>query len=238
MTCHHLKNAVFVRYIDQLFGGARGLNFVEIGGLDGEKYSNTLLLERERGWRGLLVEANPFTFAQMKQKDRACYMAHACVSVDTKFMNFKIAGSVTAAVQTMAHEHASRVDSDIKAYGHLKQWEGSGTTQTTRCFPFEEIVLRAADLGGHIDFFSLDVEGAEMHILESLDWGNVTIDVIMVEEDKVGHKPVQDLLHTKGYRQVAKLGLDAIYVRKEVHCLARSVARAQVVCEPSRGRDA
>jgi hypothetical protein len=33
--------------------------FVEIGGYDGETFSNSLLLEKERRWSGLLVEANP-----------------------------------------------------------------------------------------------------------------------------------------------------------------------------------
>ena len=33
--------------------------FLEIGGLDGIKFSNTLFFERCLGWTGVLVEANP-----------------------------------------------------------------------------------------------------------------------------------------------------------------------------------
>jgi hypothetical protein len=39
--------------------------FVEIGGYDGESFSNSLFLEKERGWSGLLVEANPYTYELM-----------------------------------------------------------------------------------------------------------------------------------------------------------------------------
>ena len=33
--------------------------FVECGALDGELRSNTLTLERDYGWRGVLIEADP-----------------------------------------------------------------------------------------------------------------------------------------------------------------------------------
>jgi hypothetical protein len=33
--------------------------FVECGALDGELRSNTLTLERDHGWRGVLIEADP-----------------------------------------------------------------------------------------------------------------------------------------------------------------------------------
>ena len=36
----------------------------------------------------------------------------------------------------------------------------------------------------HIDFFSLDVEGQEAHVLRSIDFERMTFDVIMLESDK------------------------------------------------------
>ena len=50
------------RYIDKLLKGKRKGFFVEIGCHDGERFSNTLFLEKERGWTGFLVEANPYTY--------------------------------------------------------------------------------------------------------------------------------------------------------------------------------
>ena len=52
-------------YIDHILSAKRGGFFVEIGANDGELHSNTLFFERVRGWQGLLVEPNPFTFAQV-----------------------------------------------------------------------------------------------------------------------------------------------------------------------------
>jgi FkbM family methyltransferase len=211
---------------------ARGLHFVEIGGFDGEKYSNTLFLERERGWNGLLVEANPYTFQQMKRKDRACYMAHACVSSQAESMHFEIAGSITAAAEIITRQHATRLNNDVKVYGHLKQWEGSGSTEPVKCYRLEELMLGAVDLGQHIDFFSLDVEGAEMHILESISWDEVSIDAFMVEEEegKTSHEAVNTLLQSKGFRQVAKLRWDTIYVANDIECTPQNATHEQVVC--------
>lgn len=54
--------------------------FVECGGLDGEIRSNTLYFERERGWKGLVIEADPANFAEMKTKHRKAYTSPTCLS--------------------------------------------------------------------------------------------------------------------------------------------------------------
>jgi hypothetical protein len=44
--------------------------FLECGALDGEKLSNSLLFEMQLGWKGLLIEANPFAYSQLRDKHR------------------------------------------------------------------------------------------------------------------------------------------------------------------------
>jgi len=45
--------------------------FVEAGAFDGEARSNSFFFERERGWTGLLFEANPQLF---QQKTTTCIL--------------------------------------------------------------------------------------------------------------------------------------------------------------------
>ena len=45
--------------------------FVELGALDGIAFSNTYMLERCFGWRGLLIEGNPASFAKLRESGRA-----------------------------------------------------------------------------------------------------------------------------------------------------------------------
>ena len=49
-----------VSYLDVLFGDKSGGFFVEAGAFDGELFSNTLLLEKNRGWTGLLVSLQSY----------------------------------------------------------------------------------------------------------------------------------------------------------------------------------
>ena len=44
--------------------------FIECGAADGEKFSNSLLFEMRHQWTGLLIEANPYSFAQLIAKNR------------------------------------------------------------------------------------------------------------------------------------------------------------------------
>ncbi|XP_066939315.1 uncharacterized protein [Macrobrachium rosenbergii] len=65
---------------DGILRGMRGGFFVEAGALDGEFISNTLYLEKELGWRGLLVEPDPETYKLLRQKHRNAFTINAALS--------------------------------------------------------------------------------------------------------------------------------------------------------------
>ncbi|ESO03313.1 hypothetical protein HELRODRAFT_173599 [Helobdella robusta] len=50
--------------IDNILKKRNGF-FVEAGGFDGETASNTLFLEVERNWTGLLIEPDPYFYTQL-----------------------------------------------------------------------------------------------------------------------------------------------------------------------------
>ena len=50
--------------------GGSGGTFVELGALDGERFSNTYLLEHCFNWSGLLIEAQPSNAAQLMRSNR------------------------------------------------------------------------------------------------------------------------------------------------------------------------
>ena len=86
-----------------------------------------------------------------------------------------------------------------------RQWYGSedaipeGATVTS-CLPLQSI-LRHFNIT-HIDFFSLDVEGAELEVLKTLDLSAVHINVIVVEQDSTNpgkDEAVRQLLSANGF---------------------------------------
>lgn len=54
--------------------------FIECGALDGERSSNTIVLEVDHGWRGLLIEMDPFFYTQLLAKNRKSWSINACLS--------------------------------------------------------------------------------------------------------------------------------------------------------------
>ena len=69
------------------------------------------------------------------------------------------------------------------AIGHLEENPGNSRTVDVQCFPFYSILL-ALNIK-HIDVFSLDVEGAEVLILDTIPFDKVDISMLNVEYQHV-----------------------------------------------------
>lgn len=71
------------RLVVALFEGQPPGFFVEAGALDGEYLSNTVYLEREKGWSGLLVEPDRDMFAVLLSKHRRAWASHSCLATSS-----------------------------------------------------------------------------------------------------------------------------------------------------------
>lgn len=56
-----------------------------------------------------------------------------------------------------------------------------------------------SDFFHRINFFSLDVEGAEIFVLRTIDWSKLSVHLLMVEAASNGPSPVRDLLLGVGF---------------------------------------
>ena len=56
-----------------------GGRFVELGALDGDTHSNTYALEKCLNWTGLLIEANPESYAKLQASGRSATKVHSAV---------------------------------------------------------------------------------------------------------------------------------------------------------------
>jgi FkbM family methyltransferase len=199
------------RYIDKLFKSKRKGLFVEIGGYDGELFSNTLFLEKEREWTGLLVEANPYTYNIMLKRNRKCNMINACISNNNYNITFIIAGGLTRQNEIITSKHRKRIDRDKRTYGKTDRWAHAGETVNIKCTSLLSI-MSALNIY-HIDYFSLDVEGAEMFILESIDWNRPAVDLLTIETH-VNRDTILTLMTTHGYKWIAKLYEDDVFMKE------------------------
>ena len=157
------------KYVDTLLSGRRGGFYIECGAADGESLSNSLFFELERNWTGILIEANPSFHRSILSKKRHAYVLQACLSTERRPMKLRMqpAGIYGGLVDTMQRSH-------LKYIGAGKREE-----ITVNCFPLNAIM--AAINVSHVDYLSLDVEGAEIEILRTIEWTHLQIDVITVE---------------------------------------------------------
>lgn len=144
----------------------RGGFFVEAGASDGLAYSNTLYLERFRGWRGLLIEPIP-KLAALCRKNRPRCLVENCALVPSGFpdkevtMNYcDLMSIVKGAMQSEEadREHLRRGCAVQK----IESYELTVPARTLSDILAEHRI-------GQVDFLSLDVEGYELQALAGLD---------------------------------------------------------------------
>lgn len=209
------------RYVDERLGGRRDGFYVESGASDGETGSNSLFFELDRNWSGVLVEANPRSFRTLVGKRRRAWALNACLSPTGRTTNvrFRPAGGIGGIVDHMPPGHRKLVD----RYG----FDDVNVT----CFALADVVaaLPVSPPVARIDYWSLDVEGAELAILGAVDWTKtVPIDVVSVEykvKDADGSTDVRatadklDALRklfgaTRIYRELGTIkGVDVVFRR-------------------------
>ena len=81
-TAHSKLGFLILNYIYYVSIYKNGL-FIDFGAHDGEFISNTLWLEKEKGWDGLLIEADPEIYSMLKSKNRHATISNACLSPTT-----------------------------------------------------------------------------------------------------------------------------------------------------------
>ncbi|XP_042209196.1 uncharacterized protein LOC121857270 [Homarus americanus] len=181
--------------------------FAEAGAYDGEFLSNTLWLEMENKWGGVLVEPNPESFARLLKKGRKSWAINSCLST-------------TPYISTMAinlHVMADNVTQDIAADFWRSSSRARHMTPTKEdhkavqaevvCVPLYTILV-ATGLTS-LDFLSLDVEFVEMGVLASLPWDKVDIKVLAIEH--LTEEDLEAFLRARGYFLVAHQNEDWVF---------------------------
>ena len=162
-------------------GGAPG-SFVEIGAHDGITISNTLLLESCWGWAGLLVEADPDNWHALSRSGRASHLEHAAVcaaGMGVVNMSINRGYGVFSGMDGKTREHATKL---LRA----RRIPPPERVEVP-CARLDTLMARAK-LPTRVNFLSLDVEGAELEVVSTVDVGR--FDLVLVELD--GHDRGKD----------------------------------------------
>ena len=202
-------------FVDQYFNKTRNKIFLEVGAVDGVTLSNTLFLERHRNWTGLLIEPNKDFYRKLATVHRKAYCINSCLSLDNSIgiAKFKPAGMIGGVETGYTETMKRRANSEFPGTASVEVF----------CMPLG-LILAALEMY-HIDFFSLDVEGAELQILKTIPFDKIKIDLFFIEyvvwngstDVAATQKRLEDLREffkkVGGYKEIKKSNLDVVFAR-------------------------
>ncbi|MBN2585364.1 FkbM family methyltransferase [Patescibacteria group bacterium] len=155
-----------------LFAGEKDGYFVEVGALEGIRFSNTYYFER-LGWRGVCVEPHPDYIDLLKSNRPGSTVIQAAVGKEDKaevdfYTNYR--GSL------------STLDPQLSSYFKNHYGSGFGGFKTVKV-PLLSLnsILNQYQAPCPIDIISIDVEGTERDVLDGFDIDKYAPRVVVVE---------------------------------------------------------
>ena len=183
--------------------------FLDLGAGDGVELSNTYVLKKLFGWKGICIEPNPGFHAKLKKR-RNCIIDYSVVNDKSKKVDFRIDNYIYGGIV------AEDTVNNIKTYG-----KGIEIMTATTCTLTE--VLDRHNAPKVIDYFSLDVEGSETRVLKGLDFNKYSFNCLTIEQPTL---EVHQILIENDYVFVKKNRWDAYYVHKSL------LTKSKMKCEP------
>jgi len=149
---------------EHFFHGFKEGTFVELGALDGLRFSNTYIYEHAFDWKGLLIEGETDNYVALERnrgQGPNAVTLHAAICSSDKILNLYGTGP--------------EANSLLENTKRKKSW--------APCLKMNDALKRSGI--NQIDFLSLDVEGAELETLSTMDFTRTPTFVILVEMRKV-----------------------------------------------------
>ena len=180
--------------------------FVEFGATNGVDLSNTYLLEKSFGWKGILAEP-AICWHEDLRKNRTCHIETNCV---WKASNCRLAFNQTTGPEFSTLDDYSENDLHKVARENGKKYEVETISLND--------LLHKFNAPRHIDYLSIDTEGSEYEILSNFDFSKYSFEVITCEHNYTPmREKIHSLLEGHGYRRifVEMSSFDDWYVRRQ-----------------------
>jgi FkbM family methyltransferase len=209
------------QYLDEYFRAKERGRFIDIGAHDGKTISNSWFFETQRSWDGICVEPNAALYPKLQYNRKAICHNVACSNHDGKAMFTQVIKSdkdfghpmdMLSGLTDLTNQHdryrndlslQRLTDAELIEQGYLRQVEVEVVRLQRLIEPF----------GLYYDFCSIDTEGAELQVLQGIDFYRTNIEVFVVENNE-GSKDVYDFLTNKGYHLIHSVATDEFYSKK------------------------
>ncbi len=193
-------------FVHELLGMKSNGTFIDIGANDGVTISNTVYFEKECGWKGIAVEPIPSIFEQLKS-NRDCHMVHGCVTPQAGKAKFLEVIGGPNMLSTLAMHNIGLTARRLRK--NAKKFNATINEIDVECFTLLSLVEKYGI--DEIDFLSIDTEGGELEIIQSIDFDKIPVKVISVENNYYTTS-IRTYLESQGFIHVGTFKVDEIYI--------------------------
>ena len=186
--------------------------FIEIGANDGIHQSNTFYLEKNKNWSGLLVEPGKEAFSRLikNRSKRNIFVNAACVPFyydkdSITFNDYYLMGYTEA-----INSDNDLVDHKNHSIRYIKNTDQDHAIYSVPAIDLNTILLEN-NAPRNIDFFSLDVEGEELSVLEGLDFQTFNIELLLIESRDL--RRTTEFLNKKNMYLIEEYGSNYLFKR-------------------------
>lgn len=219
--------------VEHFFWGLKNGVAIELGGLDGCEGSMTYKLHQYLNWYRVVIEANPMYRDSMKVCSADAFGINAAICKREQSVHYSSKKYVGGIVEFMSQDFMKRFAAEAYNAGtppgnlsSIEDWSKISTEITEiRCIPLANILKHGRI--HHVNYFLLDVEGAELEVLESFNFDRVTVDVFSVETEPKYRPPgyaerVVEFMKQRGYEVYAQVGRNHCKLRPLLFLLITS----------------
>jgi FkbM family methyltransferase len=179
--------------------------FVEIGAYNGVDGSNCYFFEKFLNWNGIAIEPSLNQFLIL-QKNRKCKCVNKAITKKNEKIEFidviKGYTQMSGINNSFYQKTLEIINQDPRTIVDKKIIETS---------TFSEIIEK----NYLIDYLSIDVEGGERDIIESINFDLFKIKVLSIENNYPNETNYEKYLSSKGFSYLDNIGVDEIYFNKK-----------------------
>ena len=193
-----------------IFKGYKNGFYVDVGAHDGISINNTLYFEKNNNWRGINIEPIKKVFDKLviNRPNNINLNCAVCNNDgETDFLcNIGYTEMISGIKDNFDIRHLHRLQRENIQYGSITEVIKVETKKL-------ETILHDNDIS-HINYLSIDVEGAEFEVIKSINFDKVFIDVIGFENNYNDVSvPIVEYLQNKGFVIIHK-SLDIFMINK------------------------
>jgi FkbM family methyltransferase len=196
---------------NNIFKGYKNGFYVDVGAHDGVCFNNTLYFEKNNNWTGINIEPIKKVFDNLviNRPNNINLNCAVCNNDgETEFLcNTGYTEMLSGIKDNFDVRHLYRIQTENIQMGSTTEVIKVNTKKLETIFDENNV--------SHINYLSIDVEGAEFEVIKSINFDKVFIDVIGFENNYNDISiPIIEYLDNKGFIFINKTALDIFMINK------------------------